>query len=92
MIRININSNRNMRKIVVLLFLFSMVTSKSFLIETKEDPKADESHDLDYSLPKKQRVLKKYNKKCKDQFTASKSGFCQKWIIKWLVITNKLTH
>ena len=80
-----------MREILLIVFLLAMVTSKNFLIETKEDPNADENHGMDYSLPKKQRALKKYNKKCKDLSTASKSKFCQKWIIKWLVL-NKILH
>jgi len=73
---------RIMRKILLILFLLAMVTSKSFLIETKEDSKADENHGMDYSLPSKQQALKKYTKKCKDLSAASKSKFCQKWINK----------
>ena len=81
--RIFISFNWNMREILLILFLFSIIYSKTFLIERKEGPEAWNNHGLDFSQPKRQIPLKKFNKECKWQTAASKSKFCQRWIKKW---------
>ena len=81
-----------MREILLMLFLFSIIYSKTFLIKTKfdpvpveieEDPKAKSYHGQDDTEPKILRLLKKFNRKCKGQNAASKSKFCRKWKRKW---------
>ena len=68
-----------MREILLVLFLLSIIYSKTFLIKTKEDPEAKEINGLDY----RQKPLKKFIEKCKGKTDASKSKFCRKWVKKW---------
>ena len=70
-----------MREILLVLFLLSIIYSKTFLIKTKEDPEAKEINGLDY----RQKPLKKFIEieKCKGQAGASQSKFCRKWVKKW---------
>ena len=68
-----------MREILLVLFLLSIIYSKTFLIKTKEDTEAKKNDGLDY----RQKPLIKFIEKCKGQTDASKSKFCQKWVKKW---------
>ena len=61
-----------MKEVVLILFLPIMITPKSFLIKTKEDPQAMKN--VKWS---QQNVLQKFDQKCKDR------DFCRKWIKKW---------
>ena len=79
-----------MKEILLILFMFSMIYSKTFLIKTLEDPveieedqKVKYNQGLDSSQPKRLRLLKKFNKKCKGKSAASKSKFCRKLNRKW---------
>ena len=79
-----------MREVLLIPFLFSIIYSKTFLIRTEldpteieEDPKPKSYHGEVYSESKILRLLKKFNRKCKGQTTASNSKFCRKWKRKW---------
>ena len=76
-----VSVNRNMREILLMLFLLSIIYSKTFLIKTKEDSEGKKNTGLDY----RQNPLKKLIEKCTGQMGQYifKSKFCRKWAKKW---------
>ena len=74
-----------MREILLVLFLLSIIYSKTFLIKTKEDPEGNKNTGLDYRQNPLREFIEmiKFNKKCKWRAGASESKFCRKWFRKW---------